>query len=229
MASYQGHLSVSSMVGAAYGMAGVWVWGFDWGTVFLGAGIATLGGLLPDLDSDSGVPVRELFGLAAAATPVLLFRRVACFGFSFEQTLVILSGVYLLIRYGFSRVFKKFTVHRGMFHSIPAMFIAGLAVYHAYNWTPEDRFARVWDPPHNSVRVYLAIGTMLGFLSHLILDELYSVDFNGLQIKLNKYAGSALKFFSSSWVANAVCYLILGALGFLAWFEWPDSGLTMNE
>src|SRR5205823_13701277 len=66
MASYVGHLTFSSMLGAAAGGFAAWQLHLDWGPVFLGAGLTTLGGLLPDLDSDSGVPVREVFGLAAA-------------------------------------------------------------------------------------------------------------------------------------------------------------------
>src|SRR5262245_34663072 len=131
MASYQGHLALAAPLGAAYGIAAAFWFlpGADWGVVVLGAGLVTLGGLLPDLDSDSGVPVREMFGLAAAAVPILLFGRLARMGFSLEQALVILAAVYLLIRYGFAAVFKKYTVHRGMFHSIPAMLITGLIVF----------------------------------------------------------------------------------------------------
>jgi hypothetical protein len=208
MASYQGHLSFSAVLGAAYGGAGVWVWDLDWGPVFLGAGLTTLGGMLPDLDSDSGVPVRELFGVAAAAAPFLLFRRLQGSGFSPEQTLVLLAAIYLIIRYAVSKVFKRFTVHRGMFHSIPGMLISGLTVFLLYH-TPN-----LW------VRVYLACGTMLGFLSHLVLDELYAVDFMGVRIKLNKFAGSALKLYSPSWSATTITYMILAALGFLALLDW---------
>ncbi len=57
---------------------------------------------------------------------------------------------------------------------------------------------------------------MLGFLSHLVLDELYSVDFMGLRVRLNKYAGSALKLASRSWPATLTTYVILAGLGFLA-------------
>src|SRR5205823_14780894 len=120
MASYQGHLCTSICLGAGYGALGAWGWGLDWGPAFLGLGLTALGGVLPDLDSDSGVPVRELFGLAAAAAPFLLFARVRSAGFTLEQTIVLLAGIYLLIRYGVSEVFKRATVHRGMFHSIPA-------------------------------------------------------------------------------------------------------------
>ena len=63
-------------------------------------------------------------------------------------------------------------------------------------------------------------GVMVGFLSHLILDELCSVDFMGLRPHLNKYAGSALKFFSASWSATFLAYAILGGLCYLAYLDW---------
>src|SRR5512134_90972 len=100
MASYRGHLAVSTVLGAAYGAAGVFQWNMAWGPAFLAFGLTTLGGLLPDLDSDSGVPVRELFGVAGAFIPILLVSRLRNSGFSLEQMLVILGGVYLVVRYG---------------------------------------------------------------------------------------------------------------------------------
>jgi hypothetical protein len=206
MASYQGHLTLSSLLGLGVGAAAAY-YGMDWGPVFLGAGLTALGGILPDLDSDSGVPVREVFGLAAAAVPVLLFRRLHDWGLKIEQTLAVLGVVYLLIRYGGPKVFGRFTVHRGMFHSIPAMFIAGLVVFLLVH---SDDLA---------VRLYLAGGTMIGFLSHLVLDELSSINFMGFTVKLNKYAGSALKLFSPSWAATATTYVVLVALAFVAYLE----------
>ena len=172
MASYRGHLAFSSFLGTTYGAVAAWQWHMDWGSVFLGAGLTALGGLLPDLDSDSSVPVRELFGLAAAATPFLLVRRVMSYGFSTEQTLVVLGGVYLLIRYGARALLGKLTVHRGMFHSIPAMLIAGLLVLLVYH------------SPEALVRLYLCGGIMLGFLSHLVLDALCAVDLMGARVHL---------------------------------------------
>jgi hypothetical protein len=202
MASYRGHLTFSCLLGAAYGGVAAWQWQMDWGPVVLGAGLTALGGLLPDLDSDSSVPVRELFGLAAAATPILLVRRVMNQGFSTEQTLVILSGVYLLIRYGARTLLGRLTVHRGMFHSIPAMLIAGLVVLLVYH------------SPEAQVRFYLAGAVMLGFLSHLVLDELYAVDLLGAKLHLSKHAGSPLKFFSPSWPTTLLTY------GLLAWLVY---------
>jgi hypothetical protein len=210
MASYLGHLSLAAPLGAAYGIGAAYYLfpGADWGVILLGAGVTTLGGMIPDLDSDSGIPVREMFGLAAAAAPILLFRRFEMMGFTIEQTLVILAALYLLIRYGLASLFKQWTVHRGMFHSIPAMLIAGLLVF------------LVNHSPAIGVRLYLAGGMMLGFLSHLILDEIYAVDFMGLKIKFNKFAGSAVKLWSPSKPATAAAYTILVVLGVLAWLDF---------
>jgi hypothetical protein len=60
---------------------------------------------------------------------------------------------------------------------------------------------------------------MIGFLSHLVLDELSSINFMGFTVKLNKYAGSALKLFSPSWAATATTYVVLVALAFVACLE----------
>lgn len=207
MASFYGHITFSSALGAAYGAAAIYQFNIDWGTGCLGAGLTAAGGMLPDLDSASGVPVREIFGLAAVLGPLLLLPRFGSLGLTPDQTLAVLMGLYLFIRYGISSFFKKLTVHRGMYHSIPAMFIAGLGVFLAYH------------NPDMMLRCYLAAGVMLGFLSHLVLDELCSVDFNGVVPTLNSFAGSALKFTSKSWPATLFTYSLLGGLGYLTWLD----------
>ncbi len=206
MASYRGHLTFAGLLGAGYGSLALLEGNWDWGTVLIAAGLTTLGGLLPDLDSDSGVPVRELFGVSAAIAPILLFDRVRSLcQQSTEQTVVVLAATYLFIRYVLAYVFKTFTVHRGMFHSIPALVIAGLATYVIY---PSGDVRR---------RIFLSGAVMIGFLSHLILDEIYSVDFMGARLRLNKYAGSALKLVSKSWPATLTTYVLLALL---AWHVW---------
>jgi len=207
MASYKGHLTVSTALGIAYGGAGFWYWHLDWGPAALAGGLTALGGLLPDLDSDSGVPVRELFGVAATVTPFLALGRLSGHGFTTDQSLVFMAASYLLVRYVVRFLFQRLTVHRGMFHSVPAMLIAGLAVYLLHHG------------PDQKTRLYLAGGTMLGFLSHFVLDEIYAVNFMGVRFKLNKYAGSALKLFSPSWAATLATYIILAGMGFAAWMD----------
>jgi hypothetical protein len=217
MASYKGHLAFSSALGAACGAFGWWYLGLDWGAAVLGAGLTAVGGLLPDLDSDSGVPVREMFNLAGTFAPLLLLRRLHHSALTTEQVLVIMIGIYLFVRFGVKEVFMRWTVHRGMFHSVPAMLIAGLAVYLMHHG-PDER-----------TRLYLAGGTMVGFLSHLVLDEIYSVNFMGVGFKLNKYAGSALKVASPSWSATASAYVILAGLAFAAWVDYEKTGHSLAQ
>jgi membrane-bound metal-dependent hydrolase YbcI (DUF457 family) len=206
------HITVSSLCGVAYGAATVQPLGFPTETGLLAAGVTAVGGMLPDLDSGSGRPVREMFGLAAVIVPLMLVHRMMQAGVSHEGILAALLFGYLVIRYVASEVFKRLTVHRGMYHSIPAMLISGLIVYLAYH------------SPDRNTRLVLACGVMIGFLSHLVLDEIYSVDWRGMKPKLKSSAGSAVKFFSPSLFANVTCYLILGVMLYLAYLDYQNTG-----
>jgi len=151
MASYKGHLAFAAPLGFVYGGMARSQLGFEADTAMVGALLTTVGGLLPDLDSDSGVPVRELFSLAAVMVPLLMWRRLMNAHFTDESMFLFLAVVYLLIRFVISRIFKHLSVHRGMYHSIPAMLIAGLIVFLAYQH------------PSMRVRLFLSVGVMIGF------------------------------------------------------------------
>jgi hypothetical protein len=208
---------LSAPLGAGYGSLALLRPDFDWGAIALGAGLTTIGGLVPDLDSDSGVPVRELFGILAAAVAVAVFHPLREQNVPLEQALTIMAAVYFALRYGVANLFRRVSVHRGMYHSLPAMLITGLVVYLGY---PS---ANVY------LRLYLAGGIMVGFLSHLVLDELCSVDFMGFRIRLNKFAGSALKFASPSYPATITAYAILFTLGYFAWTGVPTWASHLPE
>ena len=210
MAGFRTHIGVSTACGVVAGLTSAFPLQHTPSTAFLVGTLTAVGGMLPDLDSDTSVPVRELTALGASVVPLLLFTRLKDAGMTHEGVLAALVLAYLVIRYGVIHLFKYATVHRGMFHSIPAMFIAGLVVYLAYDCTASQQ----------SVRYVLAGGVMLGFLSHLILDEIWSVGFDGLLPRLKSSAGSALKLFSSSGWGTAVCYGLLGALAILAYKDY---------
>ena len=208
MAGFRTHITVSGVLGVGCGAAAVQPLGFPTDTALLAAGLTGVGGMLPDLDSDSGVPIREMFGLAAVVLPLTLIPRLAYMHVSQEGILAMLLFGYILIRYPAAYIFKYFTVHRGMFHSIPAMIIAGLVVYLGYH------------SPDRRLRLLFACGVMIGFLSHLVLDEIYSVDLRGAKVKLKSSAGTAVKFVSPSVAATTVCYTLLGALAYLAHLDY---------
>ena len=108
MASYRGHLTFSTGLGIAYGGLAAWKLGVPLSVAGVGGLFTALGGLLPDLDSDSGVPVRELFGLAGAAVPLLMLRRMAKSGLSPEETLLARRGG---LRAHPLRFFQHFQTH----------------------------------------------------------------------------------------------------------------------
>lgn len=233
MASFKVHVTTSSILGGLYAFAGTAGWNLDWGQAAMAAGLCAVGGMMPDFDSDSGIPVRHLFGLAGMTAPLFLLPRFLDAGFSLEKALILAAIAYFVVRYVLAEFFKRFTVHRGMFHSIPAMLIAGLAVFLLYQHS------------QLGLRQYMSLGTMIGFLSHLVLDEMYAVDLNGLVPRLNKAAGSALKLFSPSWKATGFCYVILFLLGGAAYWNpapmtpsslgslppmhWPQPNAPLNE
>lgn len=197
MAAYREHITVSFALGA--GVACGAVLGLNYTPIqgILAGCLTGIGGMLPDLDSQSGKPVREIFGLTAALAPMLLMQRLLEWGQGTDGAIFLAVVMYVIIRYGASKALGKFAVHRGMFHSVPAMLIAAELAFLGY----KSESIRV--------RALMGVGVAIGFLSHLVLDEIYAVEWTGTRIKLNKFAGSAVKFFGHSWGANIFTYAIL--------------------
>ncbi|MFO0815634.1 MAG: metal-dependent hydrolase [Gemmatales bacterium] len=199
MAAFREHVTFSTVLGVGYAV-GLKSMGYEPSYAILAGCLCGVSGMLPDLDSDSGRPVREMFSFLAAVCGIICFHRLGAG--DIELRMLLAGGMYLFIRFGFSYIFKQLTVHRGMCHSIPAALIACGATYLAFGYM-DHRGA-----------LAMAGGVLIGFLSHLLLDEIYAVDFKGLRPKLNQFAGSALKFFSKSTAANVVCWGMLLFLGY---------------
>jgi membrane-bound metal-dependent hydrolase YbcI (DUF457 family) len=202
MANYQTHITVSGMLGVTYGLAASFTGPFSGVHGALAGCLTGIAGMLPDLDSDSGRPVREVFGLLAAVAPLVLMNRLETWGGSQDAALLLAVLIYVSIRYGAANVLNLVSVHRGMFHSIPAMLIAAEMTFLAYHH------------PDVRVKLLMAVGVALGFASHLILDEIYSVKLDGALIKLKASSGSALKMFGKDWGANIIAYGLLFTLSY---------------
>src|SRR6267142_812436 len=162
MAAFRQHVLFSSVLGLGY-TATLKSCGLGGTHALLAGGLCGVAGMLPDLDSDSGKPVRELFGLTAAIVPLLVFERLLRSGFTPEGTILLTAVLYLAIRFGLAWFFKHLTVHRGMFHSLPAAVIVAEITVLAHDCAE----------PHGGL--ILAGGTFLGFLSHLVLDAVYGL------------------------------------------------------
>lgn len=215
MAGFKTHITVSSILGAGYGGAAFYYYGVPWPACTLAAGLCGVSGMLPDIDSDSGTPLRESMAFAAAVVPLMLLHRFQQAGMSHE--LMILSGaaVYLLVRFGLSALLKRYTVHRGMFHSLPAAAVfGGIAFLLA---SGDD-----W-----RLRAFKAGAVVIGFLSHLILDEIYSIEWHHGRLHLKNSFGTALKFYGHDRWANVSVYAKLLIVAAVIFFEpqWPASSL----
>ncbi len=195
MADFKTHVTFSSAIGAGYAVVGTGL-GFDLSTSLVAGGLCGVAGMLPDVDSDSGVPRREALGFAAAIVPMLLIDRFRQFNLSHDQMVLIAAGLYFGIRFMLADLIGRWSVHRGMWHSIPAILIfAGLAFL-------------ISGPAEGSVfvRYFKAIAVGIGSFSHLILDEIYSVDTRGVVPKFKKSFGTAVKFWGKNPTANFSTY-----------------------
>jgi hypothetical protein len=128
--------------------------------------LGIIAGVLPDIDSDHSVPARLVF-------TILCFTVATVLVFSYQGkmnvfTLLLLAGVGgLFMRYIILYIFTCITTRRGLFHSLPAALLSGLLIVlpgmHLLHWTVNF--------------TWLAAAFVSGgYLLHLFLDELYSVD-----------------------------------------------------
>jgi len=202
MADFKTHIATSSIVGIGYGAVAYGLYDLPLSSCVLAGGLCSVSGMLPDIDSDSGRPVRESLSFAAAVVAMMVVDRFRELGASSEFIVLAGSLVYLLIRFGVGTLLKHYTVHRGMFHSWPAAIIAGELAFLLASGSLE-------------VRIYKAGGVVLGYLIHLLLDEIYAIQFRGGRLRLKSSFGTALKFLSKSWWANGSTYLKLALLTFL--------------
>ena len=200
MAGFRTHITTSTALGVAYGVGGAGLMGIPVASCVIAGGLCSVSGMLPDLDSDSGVPLRESVSFGSAVIPIMMLDRFELMGMSHEDMVIGAGLIYLFIRFVVAKIFMRYTVHRGMWHSIPAAAICGLVAYLVCSCSP-------------TLRVYKAGAVVLGFLSHLVLDEIYSFEVGKRgRVRIKKSFGTALKLWSKKPWANISTY---GKLAFL--------------
>ena len=166
-----------------------------------------IGGILPDVDLHYSYPSRILFSLLGIIVAFLWVFSVKS-QFSIIELWGAGLGIYLFVRFPIWVLFQKVTVHRGSIHSIIAallfsFFTAALS-FHIFL---KSAF----------ISWLIAFFIFLGFLLHLLLDEIYSVDFMGRRLKLS--FGSAFKLFDKN-EAISTGVIIVGII--IVWFFTPD-------
>jgi hypothetical protein len=120
--------------------------------------------------------------------------------------MVLAAGLlYVFIRFFVAEIFRRYTVHRGMWHSLPAAAIVGMLAF------------LIMSSEDISVRMFKTLAVVMGFMSHLILDEIWSVDFRRGKYSFKKSFGTAVKLWGNSRWANLVTYAKLAIIGFLVY------------
>ncbi len=210
MANFNTHLQVGAIVS---GVIATSLMAADLATpsqMGLYAVLGTIGSLLPDIDSDNSTPIKLFIN---AVSIWLGFVALALWAqdYSLIEIIILWTAVYLGIRYGIFTIFTYITVHRGIIHSVPA------AVFFWFCTT-----ILLDNLSDASILVSWTGGFMvfLGFLTHLILDEVYSVDLYNMTYK--KSFGTALKFYSFRNTKMTMATLALYATVVGLYFLMPD-------
>jgi len=209
MANFNTHFGVAAVGSGMLATLALQVGFVDATDALLLATAGVVGGILPDIDLHYSHPSRILFSLLGV---LLAFLWI----FSAEDTLTIVElwgaglGIYLFIRFPTWALFHKFTVHRGVIHSIvAALFFALLTSAVSFHLFHKSPF----------ISWLIAFFIFLGFILHLLLDEIYSVDFMGHRLK--RSFGTALKLLDTK---MSISGGILFVSALVVWFFTPDSG-----
>lgn len=142
-----------------------------------------LGSVLPDIDLKESRPSRALFsGLAAFFSFATLFLFAE--HLSIAELWLLALATFLTVRYVAHTIFHRMSYHRGIYHSLLAAVFFSILTAVVY----KSVLGR-----HDGVAWLAAAFMLVGYLVHLTLDEIYSVDVMDTRIKAS--FGTALKPF----------------------------------
>ena len=196
MANFNVHLNSAAIVSGISSVTLASVHMIDIKTSFYCFFAGIIGGILPDIDHDNSIPVRIIQFIISNLVAFLVVYNY----FTKLKILDIVAlwlGIYVLFEIIFF-LFKKFTTHRGIIHSIPMGILFGLiTILFLYNVLHLNLI----------ISYYIGIFIFIGYLTHLILDEIYSIDLAGNRIK--KSFGTALKVCSKDTKINLIIYFLI--------------------
>ncbi|MDB4481249.1 metal-dependent hydrolase, partial [bacterium] len=129
MADFKTHITTSTALGFLYGGVGYFGFEVPLAHCMIAGSLCSVAGMLPDLDSNSGKPQREMLSFVSVIIPMMMLPRFEAIGMTTEHMIFVAGVMYVLIRFGIGGLFRRFTKHRGMWHSIPAALIAGLVTF----------------------------------------------------------------------------------------------------
>ena len=162
-----------------------------------------LGSVLPDIDLKESRPARAMFaGLGVFFSFAVLFSLER--KYSIAEMLILWLGTLLFVQYVARAIFFRISYHRGVWHSFLAMVFCALVTACVYSRLLGRDEGVAW----------LAAGFLaIGFLTHLVLDELYSVDVMDTRIKAS--FGTAMKFYDYKHLGHSSAMAVAAVLVFM--------------
>lgn len=195
MANFNVHLGTAVAGGTLLGhlgwSAGIWS-GED---LFLIITLTTIGGLLPDIDAENSKSIRLVFSILGLIAMVVasIYLHGA---YPLWVIIFVCAAIFMGMRHLVAPLFMLFAVHRGNAHSLMMMVVSG-AVVACVCYRLGVMPIVAWS---------YGFALMFGVLIHLLLDELYAIDYSELRLK--KSFGSAIKpiTFKHPWSAFGMVF-----------------------
>ncbi len=171
-----------------------------------------LGSVLPDIDLKDSRPSKAMFsGLAVFFSFAVLFSAAG--HFSVAELMLLWLGTMAFVRYGAKAIFHELSYHRGIWHSVLAAAFCGAVTAVVYYYLLRRPDGVAW----------LAAGFMfIGYMTHLVLDEMYSVDVMDVRIKSS--FGTAVKLIDIKHWGHSLA--MAGALGLVILITPPLKTFT---
>lgn len=175
----------------------LWLW-------FLGS----VGGLLPDIDSDNSTSLDCIFNMFALSAVLIVLRYMTNGQFTeihLIELITIPLAVYAVMTLLIRPIFEKITVHRGSCHSLLFLLFCALLTTQL-TWRLNADYTK-----QSEIIAWLSGGfVFLGGVIHLLLDEICSVDLHNARIK--RSFGTALKLidFNNKRLALLMLTAIIG-------------------
>ncbi len=204
MASFKQHIQFSGLISCVL-ISILLVKGISISVAIVVGFWCWLGGMLPDIDSDTSKPLDLIFIQLGCCVPILVIAQFPETVALSTITIVYVAGVFL-VQYPIRKAFEICTMHRGAYHSIPTAICVAAIVVFAYR----KEGSGAW---------LFGLGVFLGYLSHLVLDEVFSIDIYRLKIK--KSFGTAFKFSAGGFLKTIFLYIFGAGLLFLVHKEQP--------
>ena len=183
MANFSTHLNYAAIASGLVATALLSAGNIQPVTALWLAFLGSIGGLLPDIDSDNSTSMKTLFGLLAGICSFVMVCHIYPHITMLELILYAVS-LYAFIRYGAKSLFEKITIHRGCCHSLAFVVLLGMCIICLASLMGY----------HDTTSWLSGLFVTAGGVLHLLLDEVCSVDLANRKIKSS--FGTALKIIS---------------------------------